>query len=77
MQFGVIIMIRVIEQTTEERRQETLDLYEKCKPFLRKGFSLRQAVMKVTGKKGGFSRRAWYRELVEMARKDNFAVSLR
>lgn len=71
------IMIKVIEQTTAERNQESLELYKKCKPFLQQGMSLRQAVIKVTGKKGGFSRRAWYSDLKKLARADNFEIKLR
>ncbi len=70
-------MIRVVEQTTEERRRESLALYEQCKPFLKEGLSLRQAVTKVTGKTGGFSNRAWYLELVELAKADNYIIRRR
>ena len=66
------MMIRVIEQTTKEREEETLNFYAKIKPLMEGGLSLRQSVTKITGKTGGFSSKRWYLDLKDLARKDGF-----
>ena len=60
--------ITVISQTTAERRQETIDLFEKCQPYLDKGYNYRQALQetgKVSRRSGGYYTQAWFRELIE------------
>ena len=41
---------KVISQSTNEREQETIDLFNKTKPYLDEGFSYRLALQKVLGK---------------------------
>ena len=60
---------KVVCQSTKEREQETVDLFNKAKPYLDDGCSYRSALQKVLGKKptcsfGGVS---WYKEFVEYA----------
>lgn len=54
--------IRVIQQTTAERKEEILQLYEKVKPLLDDGIGLWTAVKTVRGKPCS-TNVAWYREL--------------
>ena len=58
--------IIVIEQTTEERKQETKELFEQIKPLLDKGMIYSNAVRKVKGMPENSSRssQAWYKELI-------------
>ena len=61
--------IKVICQSTKEREQETIDLFNKAKPYLDDGFSYRSALQKVLGKKPtcSFGGASWYKEFVEYA----------
>ena len=60
---------KVICQSTKEREQETIDLFNKAKPYLDDGFSYRSALQKVLGKKPtcSFGGARWYKEFVEYA----------
>ena len=60
---------KVICQSTKEREQETIDLFNKAKPYLDDGFSYRSALIKVLGKEpnSSFSHFSWYKEFVEYA----------
>lgn len=60
---------KVICQSTKEREQETIDLFNKAKPYLDDGCSYRLALQKVLGKKPtcSFSDTSWYKEFVEYA----------
>ena len=60
---------KVISQSTKERGQETIDLFNKAKPHLDDGCSYRSAIMKVLGKKPtcSFSDSRWYKDFVEYA----------
>ena len=61
--------IKVICQSTKEREQEIIDLFNKVKPYLDDGCSYRLAIMKVLGKKPtySFGGARWYKEFVEYA----------
>ena len=59
--------IKVITQTTAERKAETRRLYEACRPYLEQGYSIFKAAWKVTGTKP-HSNSAWYRDLREYAK---------
>ena len=60
--------IKVIERTTAERRQDTIDLFNKCEPLLQKGVPLTKAVKEVKGlSHTGFQSLAWYKELKKYA----------
>ena len=60
---------KVISQSTKEREQEIIDLFNKAKPHLDDGCSYRLAIMKVLGKEPtcNFSNRGWYRDFMEYA----------
>ena len=65
--------ITVISQTTAERKQEMLDLYNDCKSYLDNGYTLRKAVQKVQGTKHtSFTRCAWYRDLLHYAKSKGY-----
>lgn len=62
--FRVNNMIKVISQSTAERKQETADLYNQCKTYMDEGYSFTKAVMKAKGiTYYGFRNQAWYKEL--------------
>ena len=60
---------KVISQSTKEREQETIDLFNKAKPYLDDGCSYRSALQKVLGKKpnNSFGSASWYKEFIEYA----------
>ena len=60
---------KVICNSTKEREQETIDLFNKAKPYLDDGFSYRSALQKVLGKKPtcNFGGASWYKEFVDYA----------
>lgn len=65
-------MIKIIETTTAERKQETITLFEKVKPLLDNGCTFRKAVMIVTGKKVVHTRQSWYNDLIEYAKTQGY-----
>lgn len=64
-----MMSIKVISQSTKEREQEIIDLFNKAKPYLDDGFSYRLAIMKALGLKPtcSFSGASWYKEFVKYA----------
>ena len=65
--------IRVIEQTTDERRTETIQLFNECKPYLDNGYTLAKAVQQVKGSSHSFFyRQSWFKELREYARSQGY-----
>ena len=64
-----MMSIKVICQSTKEREQETINLFNKAKPYLDDGFSYRLALQKVLGKKPNcsFSHSSWYKEFMRYA----------
>jgi hypothetical protein len=60
----VMMAIRVIEQSTSERKQATIDLFQQCKPYLEDGMGLVQAVKIVRNiNYNSFQNLSWYKEL--------------
>ena len=59
----------IISQSTKEREQETINLFNRAKPYLDDGCSYRLALQKILGKKPtcSFSHTSWYKEFVEYA----------
>ena len=60
---------KVISQSTKEREQETIDLFNKAKPYLDDGCSYRLAILKVLGKEpsNSFGGASWYKEFIDYA----------
>lgn len=60
---------KVICQSTKEREQETIDLFNKAKPYLDDGFSYRSAVIKALGLNQNYfhSNAKWYRDFIDYA----------
>ena len=62
-------MIKVIETSTAERKQETIELFNEIKPYLDDGYSYTSALEKVgriTSKaKGYYYCQAWFKDLKE------------
>ena len=69
--------IKVISQSTHERRMETVDLFNKIKPFLDEGFIYSSAVARVILGEGvsnnNLSQYAWYKELVEYGESQGYS----
>ena len=61
--------IKVICQSTKEREQEIIDLFNKAKPYLDDGFSYRSALINALGKEPNcnFSHYSWYKEFMRYA----------
>jgi hypothetical protein len=62
-------MIKITERTTQEIEQETIDLYDACRPLLEKGFTLYQAIRTVKRIPGStnFGSQAWYKRFRDYA----------
>ena len=61
-------MITIVEQTTNERKQETLDLFEQIKPYLDEGYNYRRALIivgRITENSRISTRRGWFRDLIK------------
>lgn len=58
--------IKVISQNTKERENETIELFNKVKPLLDKGYIYSKAVREIKGQHIGLNRfhDAWYRDLI-------------
>ena len=65
-------MITVIAQSTSERKAETKALYEKCLPYLNKGYSLYTAVQQVDTRQPNNTRNGWYRDLIDYAESQGY-----
>ena len=59
--------IKIISQTTSERKAETQKLFEECKPLLDKGYSLHKAAWQIRGTQPTNTKNGWYRELIDYA----------
>lgn len=70
--------ITVISQNTEERQQETIDLFTKCQPYLDKGMKLVDALQIVKNTKHNrFYNQTWYKEIKEYAESQGYIISKR
>jgi hypothetical protein len=61
--------MRVIERTTSDLEQETIDLYNACKPLLDEGMPIEKAVKQVRGirQSSNIGNNAWYRRFRDYA----------
>jgi type II secretory pathway component PulF len=60
--------MRIIERNTDERKQDTIDLYNQIKPLLDQGLPITTAVKQYLGiQYNSFSNRTWYKELRDYA----------
>ena len=60
---------KVVSQSTKEREQEIIDLFNKAKSYLDDGCSYRLAIIKALGLKpnSNFSNHGWYKEFMDYA----------
>ena len=65
-------MIRVIQQSTEERKAETIQLFEKIKPLLDKGYSFNKALSEVTDLSVTNYRCGWFKDLIDYAKTQGY-----
>lgn len=63
-------MIKVIQQSESEQKQETIELFQQIKPYLDKGYSWNKAFEKVGLVYGyqSWKARRWTRDVVEYAK---------
>ena len=60
------MVIRIISQTTKEREDETIELFNKVKPLLDKGYSYSLAVRSIKNIKNiHVSNYSWFKDLVK------------
>ena len=65
--------IKVISQTTAERKEEIQQLWGDCEKLLEQGYSLNKAVREIKGvNHNSFTRTAWYRELLHYAKSQGY-----
>lgn len=70
--------ITVISQSTSEREQETVDLFEKCKPYLDEGVPLIDALQIIKNTTHNqFYSQAWYKELKSYAESQGYKINRR
>ena len=66
-------MIKVIEKTTQQRKEETVELFNEVKPLLDEGIPFYKAVKKVKNLSHfGFANQAWYREVRDYAKSQGY-----
>ncbi len=65
--------ITVITKTTNERNQETKELFEKIKPLLDDGMIYSTAVKKVTGRTRVRKELGWFKELIEYGESQGYS----
>lgn len=66
-------MIKIIEQSTDERMKETQELFNKVKPFLDECCSYDKALKKAgLMTANSWKQRAYTREIVEYAKKQGY-----
>lgn len=65
-------MIKVIQQSTAERKQETIELFQKIKPLLDKGYSFTKAITKVTDLNVTNYRNGWFKDLIDYAKTQGY-----
>lgn len=67
-------MVKVIQQSTSERMEETRTGFNKIKPFLDNGFSYNESLRKagLMSVKGSWRNRAWTRDVIEYAKKQGY-----
>ena len=68
------MVMMVIQQTTEERKEETRKLFKKVKPFLDKGFSYNKSLQKANllSVNGSWRNTARTRDIIEYAKKQGY-----
>ena len=65
--------LKVVEQTTKDRHQETVDLFNKIKPLLDAGMSWTNAVKQARGiRYNAFANQRWYKDLREYAESQGY-----
>ena len=65
-------MIKIIQQSTAERKQETWELFEKIRPLLDQGYSFNKALTEVTDLSVTNYRSGWFKDLIEYAKTQGY-----
>jgi hypothetical protein len=70
------MVIKVIEQSTSERKRETRELFESIRPLLDKGYSYMTACVMVgrckDSLKNNYYSNGWFRDLKEYGKKNGY-----
>ena len=73
-------MIKVIEQSTAERKEETRRLFESIKPLLDHGYGYKQALEKIgripVDSRVGYTTHGWFKELKEYGETQGYLYKL-
>ena len=64
--------ITVIETSTAERRQETIQLFHKIKPLLDKGYNFKQALNEACNIEVYNYKNGWFKDLIDYAKKQGY-----
>ena len=56
--------IRIVEQSTAEREQETRELFEKIRPLLDNGCTYNKALRHVRGLRSLNTKNGWYKDVI-------------
>ena len=72
MQLLDVEQMKVIEQSTAEREQETKELFEAIRPLLDDGYTYNKALRKVKRLSTLNTSNAWYRNVIEYGEKQGY-----
>ena len=70
-------MIRVIQKSTSERKEDAKELFNKCVPYLNEGVSLRQAVIKVTNNEVTNHRCGLFKDVIDYTESQGYDYNKR
>lgn len=65
-------MIKVIETSTAERKQETIKLFQQIQPLLDKGYSFNKALTEVTDLSVTNFKNGWFKDLIDYAKTQGY-----
>ena len=65
------MVIKVIQQSTSDRKQETINLFNKIKPYLDDGYSFTRA-LKLCGYTVYNYKSGWFKHLIDYARTQGY-----
>lgn len=72
-------MMTIIERTSKDLQDETIELFNECKPLIDEGYSMTHAIRTVKNLRpgNGFTDTAWYKRFKEYAATQGYHPQLR